>query len=78
MSSICCIPADNDGNKLYLKDLRLDKDRIFVKYRSTYNDIPFVETELFTDLMGNCIITGEDGTVLWRFRKKLLEKLDVI
>ena len=73
---IVVIPADGHGNKLFLKDLRQVNDRIFVKYRSTYNDIPFVETELFSADGGrNCVITGDDGTVLWRFSIKLLDKL---
>ena len=66
--AICCIPADRQGNKLWLKELRLDKGRLFVKYKSTYNNTPFTETELFTDESGqNLVITGSDGTALFRF-----------
>ena len=76
MTTIVCIPADNIGNKLFLKDLRKDGVRFFVKYKSTYNDIPFQETELFTvDNGKNCVITGDDGTVLWRIPNEMINKL---
>lgn len=66
---IAMIPADGIGNKLMLKDLRHDGDRSFIKYRSTYNDIPFRETELFeADGGANLAICGDDGTVLFRFK----------
>ena len=60
------IPADNQGNKLILKDYRRQKDgRMFLKYRSTWNDIPFRETEVFlVDSGKNLAILGGDGTVL--------------
>ena len=36
------IPADSNGNKLFLKNVRIDeKGRLFVKYKSTFNDMPF-------------------------------------
>jgi len=76
MNEILAIPADNTGNKLFLKDPRRDGDRLFVKYRSTYNDIPFVEVEIFlVDDGRNYVITGDDGTVLWRFGKQWIDKL---
>jgi hypothetical protein len=76
MNVIACIVADNTGNKLWIKDFREDKGRLFLKYRSTYNDIPFTETEVFIVDDGlNCVITGEDGTVLYRFGVKWLEKI---
>jgi len=73
-TTIICIPADNEGNKLFLKDLRKDNERMFVKYKSTFNDIPFSETEIF-NVDDNYVITGDDGTVLWRFSKQWLGKL---
>lgn len=76
MTIIVTIPADNKGNKLFLKDLRVENDKTFIKYRSTYNDIPFMEVELFGDGKGNCIITGDDGTVLWRFSQQFLSKFN--
>ena len=67
------IPADRDGNRLFLKDFREDKGRYFVKYKSTYNDIPFVDTEIWiVDGGKNFVITGEDGTILWRFPINIL------
>lgn len=76
MTVIAAIPADNLGNKLYIKDLRTDKDRFFVKYRSTYNDVKFMETELFLADEGRTFtICGDDGTVLWRFATSWLSKI---
>lgn len=73
---ICCIPADNVGNKLWLKDFREEKDKMFIKYKSTYNDIPFIETEIFlTDGNTNAVITGTDGTILFRFSVGWISKL---
>jgi len=75
-TTIACIPADKIGNKLYLKELRQNGDRLFIKYRSTYNDVPFTETELYiADSGKNCVITGDDGTVLWRFPMTWLDRL---
>ena len=74
MSNILCIPADNT-NKLFLKDFRVDKDKAFIKYKSTYNDIPWREIELGSDGNGNATICGDDGTVLFRFSLTWLEKL---
>jgi hypothetical protein len=73
---ITCIPADNKGNKLWLKDLKTKQDRTYVKYKSTYNDMPFIETEIYTIGGGeHAVITGDDGTVLYRFHKSWLERL---
>ena len=76
MSVIACIKADNVGNKLWIKDYREDKEHLYLKYKSTYNDIPFTETEVFlVDEGKNCVITGEDGTVLYRFNIGWLAKI---
>jgi hypothetical protein len=73
---ICCIPADNIGNKLWIKDLMEQDKKVFVKYRSTYNDFPFIETEIFmVDGGKNMVITGDDGTILFRFSVNWLNKL---
>ena len=73
---ICCIPADNVGNKLWLKDFREDGKRAFVKYKSTYNDMPFMEVEIFAvDGGNNLVITGDDGTVLYRFSVNWINQL---
>jgi len=76
MGTIAFIPADNVGNKLFLKDVRKDGNKTLIKYRSTYNDIPFIETEIYpADDGRNYVITGDDGTVLWRFSAQWIEKL---
>lgn len=42
MATIAMISADSNGNKLFIKDFRVDeKGRTFIKYKSTFNDIPF-------------------------------------
>ena len=65
---IICIPADNEGNKLWVKDFTEDKGKFFIKYKSTYNNIPFMETEIYlVDGDKNFVITADDGTVLYRF-----------
>jgi hypothetical protein len=72
---IACIPADTE-NKLFIKDFRMDNDRAFVKYRSTYNDIPFVETQIYSvDGGQNVAITGDDGTILFRFSMNWINKI---
>ena len=78
MKKIAMIPSDKVGNKLFIKDLRIDeKQRIFVKYKSTYNDMPFLETEIFlVDNDQNCAICGDDGTILYRFSTKWLSFLN--
>jgi hypothetical protein len=39
--------------------------------------MPFSEVELFlVDEGRNCVITGDDGTVLWRFSVDWLDKLE--
>lgn len=74
--TIGCIKADDFGNKLYLKEPRREGNKIFVKYRSTYNDIPFQEVELYpADGGRNFIITGDDGTVLWIFNVGWIDKI---
>jgi hypothetical protein len=76
MKTIACIPADKVGNKLFLKDARQDGSRMFVKYKSTYNDVAFIETEIYPSDGGkNCVIVGDDGTVLWRFATQWIDKL---
>ena len=78
MVPIAMIPVDKVGNKLFIKDLRIDeKQRIFVKYKSTYNDMPFMEVELYeVDNGQNCAICGDDGTILYRFSTECLSSLN--
>jgi len=74
MKTIAAIPADSVGGKLWIKDFRVDGDKLFVKYKSTYNDIPFKETEIF-NIDNNFVITGADGTVLFRFNIGWIDKI---
>jgi len=72
---ILCIKADEFGNKLFIKHYSKMNDRMFCFYRSTYNDMPFQETELFlVDNNKNVAICGDDGTIMWRFSIDLLDK----
>ena len=75
--TIAMIPASDDGHKLFLKELRQDeKNRLFVKYKSTFNNIPFMETQIYpVDGGNNYAICGDDGTVIWRFNKQYLENI---
>jgi len=72
---ILAIPADLFGGKLYLKEPIQGEKHLFVKYKSTYNDIPWRETILFP-VDNDYTITGEDGTVLFRFNKRWIDKLN--
>ena len=67
-NKIAMIPADNQGTKLFIKDFRIDeKNRMFLKYKSTFNDIPFRETQIFAVDENNVVICDDDGTVIFRF-----------
>lgn len=73
---IAAIPADSIGNKLFVKDLRIDKYKVFVKYKSTYNQVPFFEVELnIIDEGKVATINGDDGTVLYRFSTGFLNAI---
>lgn len=72
MTEIISIPADHEGNKLFIKHFSKMNNRMFCDYKSTYNDMPFQHTELFfADDNKNVVICGTDGTVLWRIPYKL-------
>ena len=74
--SIAMIPVDHTGNSLFIKDLEEIENKVFLKYRSTLNDIPFMRTEIFVvDDNNNIGIVGTDGTVLFRFAEQWLLKL---
>jgi hypothetical protein len=76
MPIILAIPADNQGNKLWIKSLRTDGDQSFVQFKSTYNDVGWREAGLYPADGGvNIVITGDDGTVLFRFNKLWIDKL---
>lgn len=73
---IAQIPADNNGNVLYIKDGFINGDKFTIKYKTTFNDIPFTETEIF-EVDDNFVITGNDGTVLFRFSSYWLSKINI-
>lgn len=76
MSNILMIPADTNGNKLFIGNFHTMGNKMFCSYKSTYNDMPFQETELFfADNNENVVICGSDGTVLWRFPYNLLKRI---
>lgn len=75
--TILAIPADTSGGKLWIKEPRQEGDRLFVKYKSTYNDIPWRDTELFAvDDGDNLAITADNGTVMFRFPVGLMKNFE--
>ena len=77
-SHIAMIPADKNGNKLFIKDFRVDeaKGKYYAKYKSTFNDVPFMEVELnLADEGRNVTINGDDGTVLYRFATSYIARI---
>lgn len=75
-TKIACIPVDAEGNKLWLKEPAIKSGKTFIKYKSTHNDVPFTETEIYTtDNEKNFVITGDDGTVIYRFPVRWVETL---
>lgn len=65
---IACIPADKEGNKLWLRDLVVGEDGLFVQYKTTYNDMPWQKCPLFLlEDEKTLAITGDDGTILYSF-----------
>lgn len=71
---IACIPTDTEGNKLWIKNYTENNGKMYVEYKSTYNDMPFTKTQIFyVDNM--VVITGNDGTVLYRFSPQWLLKI---
>lgn len=65
---IQAIPIDRQGNLLFIKNFEIKDDKFFLDYRSMLNDIPFQRVEVYSvDSGQNIAITGNDGTVLYRF-----------
>ena len=71
---IAAIPTDKTGGKLFIKDFRQEADKAFVMMKTTYNDMPFMEVQIFQQ-DDNCVICGDDGTVLYRFSINWIEKI---
>lgn len=79
MNTIVSIPADEEGNKLFIKHFHTLNNKMFCSYRSTYNDMPFQETELFSvDNNQNVAILDGTGAVMWRFNKRFLNLFKII
>ena len=75
-NTIAMIPIDASGNMLFISDVRIENNRIFANYKSTYNDMPLTEVELYpVDSGKNCAICGDDGTILYRFLALWIQKL---
>lgn len=66
MKTIQAIPINRNGDLLFIKDFEINGDKLFLSYRSMINDIPFVRQQVF-EHQNNILITGDDGTVLYRF-----------
>ena len=73
---IAAIPVDWQGNLLFVSNFVNKEGRFFVDVKSTLNDMPLHEEEIFlTDNNQNFVITGDDGTVLYRFSVLWIEKI---
>ena len=66
MNKIQSVPIDREGNLLFLKNFEFKENKFFVEYRSMINEIPFQKVEVFPTDDSNFVITGNDGTVLYR------------
>jgi hypothetical protein len=66
MKTIQSMPINRNGDLLFIKDFEQQGDKMFLSYRSMINDIPFLRQQVF-EHQGNILITGDDGTVLYRF-----------
>lgn len=73
MKTIQAIPINRNGDLLFIKNFEQQNDKLFLEYKSMLNDIPFVKTQVF-EHQGRCLITGEDGTVIYRFPFELALK----
>ena len=66
MKVIQSIPINRNGDLLFIKNFEQQNDKLFLEYRAMINDIPFQKTQVY-EHQGDILITGEDGTVLYRF-----------
>lgn len=73
MKLIQSIPINRNGDLLFIKNFEQQNDKLFLEYKSMLNDIPFMRTQVF-EHQGTILITGEDGTVLYRFPFELALK----
>lgn len=73
MKLIQSIPINRNGDLLFIKNFEQKENKLFLEYKSMLNDIPFIKTQVF-EHEGNILITGDDGTVLYRFPLQLALK----
>lgn len=73
MKTIQSIPINRNGDLLFIKNFEQKGKKLFLEYKSMLNDIPFIKTQVF-EHEGNILITGDDGTVLYRFPFELALK----
>lgn len=73
MKVIQSIPINRNGDLLFIKNFEQQNDKLFLEYRAMINDIPFQRQQVF-EHQGNILITGDDGTVLYRFPLQLALK----
>ncbi len=73
MKTIQSIPINRNGDLLFIKDFEQKENKLFLSYRALINDIPFQRQQVF-EHQGNVLITGDDGTVLYRFPLQLALK----
>lgn len=73
MKLIQSIPINRNGDLLFIKNFEQQNDKLFLEYRAMLNDIPFRREQVF-EHEGNILITGDDGTVLYRFPLQLALK----
>ena len=76
MKTIQAIPINRNGDLLFLKNFEQQNDKLFLEYRAMINDIPFQKTQAY-EHQGDILITGDDGTVLYRFPFELALKTTV-
>ena len=76
MKLIQSIPINRNGDLLFIKNFEQQNDKLFLEYKSMLNDIPFMKTQVF-EHEGMILITGEDGTVLYRFPFDLALKTQI-
>jgi hypothetical protein len=76
MKLIQSIPINRNGDLLFIKNFEQKENKLFLEYKSMLNDIPFMKTQVF-EHEGMTLITGEDGTVLYRFPFELALKTTV-
>ena len=76
MKLIQSLPINRNGDLLFIKNFEQKENKLFLEYKSMLNDIPFRKTQVF-EHEGMILITGEDGTVLYRFPFELALKTQI-